>query len=345
MRIAQLSAIPADVFSGPHLGAILGVVQAGGGLGGAIGPFLGGWLFDVTGSYGLAFLAAAVAIAGSARRGVARRPARGARSHAGEARCYAPVMTPRIVYEAPRVAARARRDRRHQHLRPQLRRPLRRQRARARRHDRQDQHRPAQVDARDAAAARVRARLRPGRAHEPSRSAHATRCGASGRAARASSSRSAGTRRSTRSRAQMRRVRDTYGPGGDPRLLALGQHRDAAQPREPPAPALHVRRLHGALVEPLGGGRGLRGARDVRPEGGLQERGPRADRLRELAAHRHVGLEPGRRPLRHRHAPVPEAAPSSTACASSASIRAGRARATRWPTSTSSSARRPTPRR
>jgi MFS family permease len=66
MRIAQLSAIPADVFSGPHLGAILGVVQAGGGLGGAIGPFLGGWLFDVTGGYGLAFVAASLAIAGSA---------------------------------------------------------------------------------------------------------------------------------------------------------------------------------------------------------------------------------------------------------------------------------------
>jgi MFS family permease len=66
MRIAQLSTIPADVFSGPNLGAILGVVQAGGGLGGAIGPFLGGWLFDVTGSYRLAFVAASVAIAGSA---------------------------------------------------------------------------------------------------------------------------------------------------------------------------------------------------------------------------------------------------------------------------------------
>ncbi|MGH7499052.1 MAG: MFS transporter [Gemmatimonadales bacterium] len=66
MRIAQLSAIPADAFSGPHLGAILGVVQAGGGLGGALGPFLGGWLFDRTGSYGLAFLAAGTAVAGSA---------------------------------------------------------------------------------------------------------------------------------------------------------------------------------------------------------------------------------------------------------------------------------------
>jgi MFS family permease len=66
MRIAQLSSIPADVFSGPRLGTILGVVQAGGGVGGAIGPFLGGWLFDLTGSYGLAFLAAGVAVAGSA---------------------------------------------------------------------------------------------------------------------------------------------------------------------------------------------------------------------------------------------------------------------------------------
>jgi len=66
MRIAQLSAIPADVFSGPHLGAILGTVQAGGGLGGAIGPFLGGWLFDITGNYWLAFLSASAAVAGSA---------------------------------------------------------------------------------------------------------------------------------------------------------------------------------------------------------------------------------------------------------------------------------------
>ena len=66
MRIAQLSAIPADVFAGPHLGSILGVVQAGGGLGGAVGPFVGGWLFDVTGSYRLAFMTAGVAMAGSA---------------------------------------------------------------------------------------------------------------------------------------------------------------------------------------------------------------------------------------------------------------------------------------
>jgi len=78
MRIAQLSTIPADIFAGPHLGAILGVVQAGGGLGGTIGPFLAGWLFDVTSSYRLAFLAACVAVAGSAVAAwFAARPAAG----------------------------------------------------------------------------------------------------------------------------------------------------------------------------------------------------------------------------------------------------------------------------
>jgi MFS family permease len=79
MRIAQLSTIPADAFAGPHLGAILGVVQAGGGLGGALGPFLAGWLFDTTGSYRLAFLAACVAVGGSAVAAwFAARPAAGA---------------------------------------------------------------------------------------------------------------------------------------------------------------------------------------------------------------------------------------------------------------------------
>jgi MFS family permease len=86
MRIAQLSTIPADLFSGPRLGTILGVVQAGGGLGGAIGPFLGGWLFDVTGSYDPAFAAAALAVTGSALAAwVATRPPAGAPGGKAEA--------------------------------------------------------------------------------------------------------------------------------------------------------------------------------------------------------------------------------------------------------------------
>jgi MFS family permease len=98
MRIAQLSAIPADVFAGRQLGAILGVVQAGGGLGGAIGPFLGGWLFDVTGSYRGAFAAACAAIAGSALAAwfAARpRPARTASEYGDDSRPHGRGRYPR----------------------------------------------------------------------------------------------------------------------------------------------------------------------------------------------------------------------------------------------------------
>lgn len=66
MRISLLAAIPADLFAGPHLGVILGAAHGGGGLGGFIGPYVGGLIFDVTGSYQIAFATAAVAIAASA---------------------------------------------------------------------------------------------------------------------------------------------------------------------------------------------------------------------------------------------------------------------------------------
>src|SRR3989442_14811843 len=69
MRIAQLSAIPADVFAGPELGAILGVVQAGGGLGGGICPFFGGGVFSITGGHGAAFWCAGGGGAGGAEGG------------------------------------------------------------------------------------------------------------------------------------------------------------------------------------------------------------------------------------------------------------------------------------
>ncbi len=77
MRISLLTAIPADLFQGRNFGAILGFVNAGGGLGGFIGPFLGGHLFDLTGDYQLTFTVSALAIAGSAVAAwlAARRPA------------------------------------------------------------------------------------------------------------------------------------------------------------------------------------------------------------------------------------------------------------------------------
>ena len=41
--------------SGPNLGAILGVITIGTGLGSAVGSWLAGFVFDVTGSYRVAF--------------------------------------------------------------------------------------------------------------------------------------------------------------------------------------------------------------------------------------------------------------------------------------------------
>jgi MFS family permease len=66
MRISLLTAIPADLFAGRHFGAILGFSNGGGGLGGFIGPFLAGYLFDRTGDYQAAFAISALAIIGSA---------------------------------------------------------------------------------------------------------------------------------------------------------------------------------------------------------------------------------------------------------------------------------------
>jgi MFS family permease len=66
MRISLLTAIPADLFAGRNFGAILGFANGGGGLGGFIGPFLAGYLFDRTGDYDLAFAVSALAIVGSA---------------------------------------------------------------------------------------------------------------------------------------------------------------------------------------------------------------------------------------------------------------------------------------
>jgi MFS family permease len=45
----------ADIFHGPHFGAINGFILTGMGLGGVIGPWLGGYIYDITGTYRIAF--------------------------------------------------------------------------------------------------------------------------------------------------------------------------------------------------------------------------------------------------------------------------------------------------
>lgn len=61
-RISLLTVIPADAFGGPRFGAILGLLQAGSGLGGFIGPTLAGLIVDLSGSYRVAFLSAGAAV-------------------------------------------------------------------------------------------------------------------------------------------------------------------------------------------------------------------------------------------------------------------------------------------
>ncbi|MGH7929046.1 MAG: MFS transporter, partial [Candidatus Binatia bacterium] len=54
-RALVLSAISIDVFKGKNFGAIFGYFTLSVGIGGAIGAWLGGYLFDVTHSYKIAF--------------------------------------------------------------------------------------------------------------------------------------------------------------------------------------------------------------------------------------------------------------------------------------------------
>ena len=54
-RGPAITAKTADLFGGPRLGTILGVITVGSGLGAGIGAWAAGLLFDLTGSYRLAF--------------------------------------------------------------------------------------------------------------------------------------------------------------------------------------------------------------------------------------------------------------------------------------------------
>jgi len=53
-----ITAMAAELFGGQRFGAIYGVMNLGNGLGGAIGPWFGGVVHDLTGSYRPAFLTA-----------------------------------------------------------------------------------------------------------------------------------------------------------------------------------------------------------------------------------------------------------------------------------------------
>ena len=53
----------ADIFHGRNIGAIAAVLLTGVGFGGAIGPWLGGYIYDIRGSYNVAFIIAMAAFA------------------------------------------------------------------------------------------------------------------------------------------------------------------------------------------------------------------------------------------------------------------------------------------
>jgi len=52
----------ADMFHGKHFGAVVGLILSGMGVGGAIGPWLGGYIYDISGSYIGAFVLCMVCI-------------------------------------------------------------------------------------------------------------------------------------------------------------------------------------------------------------------------------------------------------------------------------------------
>jgi MFS family permease len=51
-----ITAMMADMYQGKHFGSIYGFANIGNGIGGALGPWLGGYLHDLTGSYKISFL-------------------------------------------------------------------------------------------------------------------------------------------------------------------------------------------------------------------------------------------------------------------------------------------------
>ncbi len=79
---ALTPAMVSDRFRGPYFGSILGIGLCGSAAGSALGPWLGGFLFDLTGSYVLPF---AIAAGSGVAAGIAAWVARGARLRAQHA--------------------------------------------------------------------------------------------------------------------------------------------------------------------------------------------------------------------------------------------------------------------
>jgi len=75
-RGPSITAKTADLFPGPQLGTILGAITMGTGVGSALGSWLAGFTFDVTGSYRVAFALSIIFYAcGSVAFWMLRRPA------------------------------------------------------------------------------------------------------------------------------------------------------------------------------------------------------------------------------------------------------------------------------
>src|SRR5438067_4862586 len=74
-RAPTITAKTADLFPGTQLGAILGVITIGSGLGAALGSWGAGWAFDISGSYRVAFsLSIAAYLCGVVAFWAVRRP-------------------------------------------------------------------------------------------------------------------------------------------------------------------------------------------------------------------------------------------------------------------------------
>lgn len=63
MMAPTIAATVTDIFQGPKVGTTIGFIWFTFGIGGAIGPWLGGWIFETTGSYLPAFIVAIVLFA------------------------------------------------------------------------------------------------------------------------------------------------------------------------------------------------------------------------------------------------------------------------------------------